>query len=76
MPNRNSPLEKPGLKTGSKPSIISGVVSCIILAIAYTKNLNPLALGTSAALTIVFAIRFKKTVRALFSCCVRGAFSW
>jgi len=54
-----------GIRTGSKPSIISGVVSCIILSLAYVKNNNPLALGTSLALTIVFAIRFKKTGKVM-----------
>eukprot|EP00283_Hemiselmis_rufescens_P016045 CAMPEP_0173437672 /NCGR_PEP_ID=MMETSP1357-20121228/18154_1 /TAXON_ID=77926 /ORGANISM="Hemiselmis rufescens, Strain PCC563" /LENGTH=171 /DNA_ID=CAMNT_0014402865 /DNA_START=9 /DNA_END=524 /DNA_ORIENTATION=- len=50
-----------GIKTGSKPSIISGVASCILLSIAYMKSSTPLALGTSVALSIVFGIRFKKT---------------
>eukprot|EP00285_Hemiselmis_virescens_P014169 CAMPEP_0173380950 /NCGR_PEP_ID=MMETSP1356-20130122/3491_1 /TAXON_ID=77927 ORGANISM="Hemiselmis virescens, Strain PCC157" /NCGR_SAMPLE_ID=MMETSP1356 /ASSEMBLY_ACC=CAM_ASM_000847 /LENGTH=178 /DNA_ID=CAMNT_0014334673 /DNA_START=12 /DNA_END=548 /DNA_ORIENTATION=- len=54
-----------GIKTGSKPSIISGVISCIILSIAYIKSSNPLALGTSIALTVVFGIRFQKTSKMM-----------
>lgn len=49
------------LKSGSKPSIISGVVAGIVLAGAYVKDSVPLALGTAIALALVFAIRLVKT---------------
>ncbi|CDF77388.1 unnamed protein product [Chondrus crispus] len=49
------------LKSGSKPSIISGVVAGIVLAGAYVKDSVPLALGTAVALALVFAIRLVKT---------------
>lgn len=49
------------LKSGSKPSIISGVVAGIVLAGAYVKDSVPLALGTAVALALVFAIRLIKT---------------
>lgn len=49
------------LRSGSKPSIISGVVAGIVLGGAYVKDSVPLALGTAIALSAVFAIRFVKT---------------
>lgn len=49
------------LRTGSKPSIISGVIAGIVLAGAYLKDNVPLALGTAAVLTLVFGIRLFKT---------------
>lgn len=49
------------LKSGSKPSIISGVTAGIVLAAAYFKDSVPVALGTAVALTLVFAIRLVKT---------------
>lgn len=49
------------LKSGSKPSIISGVSAGIILAAAYLKDSVPIALGTAIALAVVFGIRLAKT---------------
>lgn len=49
------------LKSGSKPSIISGVAAGIVLAGAYVKESVPLALGTAVVLTIVFSVRLAKT---------------
>ena len=68
-----------GIKTGSKPSIISSALASIVLAVAYTvctrlislycwtnifalqRNSLAIALGTTIALSVVFAIRFLKT---------------
>lgn len=49
------------LRSGSRPSIISGVIAGIVLAAAYYKNSVPLALVTAALLTIVFALRYSKS---------------
>lgn len=49
------------LNTGSKPSAISGVISGVILAVAYAKNNIPIALATAVLLTIVFGVRVVKT---------------
>lgn len=49
------------MKSGSKPSIISGVTAGIVLAAAYAKDSVPIALFTAAALTLVFGIRLAKT---------------
>lgn len=49
------------LKSGSKPSIVSGVISGIVLAAAYSKDSVPTALITAVVLSIVFAIRFFKS---------------
>lgn len=49
------------LKSGSKPSIISGVTAGIVLGGAYFKDSVPVALGTAVVLTIVFGIRLLKT---------------
>lgn len=49
------------LKSGSKPSIVSGVASGVVLAAAYFKNSVPAALATAAVLSIVFAVRLAKT---------------
>ncbi|PXF42836.1 Transmembrane protein 14-like [Gracilariopsis chorda] len=49
------------LRSGSKPSIISGVVAGIVLGAAYVKDSVPVALGTAVALAAVFAVRLVKT---------------
>lgn len=49
------------LRSGSKPSIISGVAAGVVLAAAYVKDSVPLALGTAVALAAVFAVRLVKT---------------
>lgn len=49
------------LRSGSKPSVISGVAAGIVLAAAYVKDSVPIALGTAIALAAVFAIRLAKT---------------
>lgn len=49
------------LKSGSKPSIVSGVASGILLAAAYLQESVPAALAIAAALSVVFAIRLAKT---------------
>lgn len=49
------------VRSGSKPSVISGVLAGLVLAAAYFKDSIPLALGTAAALAVVFAIRFAKS---------------
>lgn len=49
------------LRSGSKPSIISGVTAGIALAAAYFKDSVPLALCTAAVLAVVFALRFAKS---------------
>lgn len=49
------------LKSGSKMSAISGVTAGALLAFAYVKSSVPIALGTAAALSAVFAIRLAKT---------------
>lgn len=49
------------LRTGSRPSIISGVIAGIVLAAAYLQNSVPLALVTAAVLTVVFALRYSKS---------------
>ncbi|KAI0561732.1 Transmembrane protein 14C [Gracilaria domingensis] len=49
------------LRSGSKPSVISGVAAGIVLAAAYVKDSVPIALATALALAVVFAIRLVKT---------------
>lgn len=49
------------LKSGSKPSIVSGVLAGVVLAGAYAKESVPLALGTALALAAVFAVRLVKS---------------
>lgn len=49
------------LKSGSKMSAISGVTAGALLAFAYIKSSVPIALGTAAALSAVFAVRLSKT---------------
>lgn len=48
-------------KSGSKPSVISGVVAGVVLAGAYVAENVPLALGTAVVLSLVFAVRLAKT---------------
>ncbi|EKX50914.1 hypothetical protein GUITHDRAFT_151112 [Guillardia theta CCMP2712] len=54
-----------GIRSGSKPSIISGVISSILLIFAYMQDNMKLALATSSALCLVFGIRFYKTRKAM-----------
>lgn len=49
------------LRSGSKPSIISGVIAGVVLAVAYAKDSVPVALWTAVALGVVFAVRFVKS---------------
>lgn len=49
------------LKSGSKPSIISGVASGIVLAILYAQNNIQGALITAGVLCVVFLARLIKT---------------
>mmetsp|Transcript_44017 Transcript_44017/g.68826 ORF Transcript_44017/g.68826 Transcript_44017/m.68826 type:complete len:172 (+) Transcript_44017:94-609(+) len=50
-----------GLKTGSKPSMIAGSASAVILVLAYLKSSLVAAFGTAVALSVVFGIRLAKT---------------
>lgn len=52
-------------KSGSKPSLVSGVVAGVVLGAAYFKDSVPVALGTAVALSVVFAIRFAKTKKVV-----------
>lgn len=49
------------LRSGSKPSLISGLAAGIVLGAAYIKESIPIALGTSVALLAVFLVRLVKT---------------
>jgi len=54
-----------GIKSGSKPSIISSTVASALLLYSYAQGATALALGTAAALSVVFAIRFVKTKKLM-----------
>lgn len=49
------------LKSGSKPSIISGVSSAVVLGVMYAQNNVQGALITAAVLSVVFLARLVKT---------------
>lgn len=49
------------LKSGSKPSLISGVVAGILLGVAYAKDNVIAALVLAAVLGVVFSLRLVKT---------------
>lgn len=49
------------LKSGSKPSLISGVVAGILLGVAYAKDNVTAALVLAAVLGVVFSLRLVKT---------------
>ena len=46
-----------GIKSGSKPSIVSSAVAAALLSYAYVHAATSLAFGTAVTLSIVFAIR-------------------
>lgn len=52
-------------KTKSTMSAGSGVVSGIVLAIAFATENLPLAFGTACALAAVFAVRYLKTKKVM-----------
>lgn len=54
-----------GIKSGSKPSIISSTIAAALLAYSYLQTSTVIAFGTAVALTIVFAIRFVKTQKLM-----------
>lgn len=54
-----------GVKSGSKPSIISSTIAAGLLAYSYLQASTVLALGTAVGLSIVFAIRFFKTKKLM-----------
>lgn len=49
------------LKSGSKPSVISGVVSGVLLGVAYAKDNVTAALVLAGVLGVVFTLRLVKT---------------
>ena len=54
-----------GIKSGSKPSIISSTSAAALLIYSYIQGATALALGTAVALSVVFAIRFVKTKKLM-----------
>ena len=54
-----------GIKSGSKPSIISSTVASALLVYSYVHGATAIALGTAVSLSIVFAIRFAKTQKIM-----------
>ena len=54
-----------GIKSGSKPSIISSTIASALLIYSYIQGATALALGTAVALSVVFVIRFVKTKKLM-----------
>ena len=54
-----------GIKSGSRPSIISSTIASALLIYSYIQGATSLALGTAVALSVAFVIRFVKTKKLM-----------